>query len=745
MKTDIFVSVAAVALLSCLLPSLAFAEDCIDYGEFPEGAPLVCGESGFGSARDVVLRDSIAFVVDDVGLKVIDTSVLEEPTIIASINTPGQATGLAISGDWAYIADNEQGLQVVSIEDFNNLEIVATVDPVWTWAYDVFVSGAYAYVAGSTPVSSGLLVVDVSTPSLPELVTIVPTNGAAWSISGSGDTLFLTQYWSSSNEHFLSIDISTPTSPIVMDSISLPAPGNCVAINDSLAAVSWGERDFSPGGMSLVDISDPSNLAVIGELPDLSYPVLGLIFQENEVLVGAGFDVLVVDIAVPDAMSIVEIVASTNGYKWAIEIVETAAYICGTQSLDVVDVGEPGMSEIVASILKGPGVRAVVSQGRYVYASSIGLNWPSTLRVYHLADPPVLNLVAEVEMYVGAMCMYESYIIVASGSSLLVVDVVNPSIPTVVGQADGIIGSTRDMVCVEGEAVLVTHSHFMVVDVSNPLLPIIRGGIELPGYPYASGVDVSGGHAFVVTYESSDPRIFTIDISDPEDPVIVAESELTVRSWDIAISGQHAYLAGEHGTITVLDISNPLLPEQVGMESFNNSLSAQSIQISEDHAYMANSDLGLVVIDIEDPTSPTKIGSADTPHSALDVAIGENFICLADNSSGLQIASLHCGEATDVIPTGAGVTSLTGNYPNPFNPNTKIRFTIGEPQHVYIAVYDINGKLVKEIADEKYQTGQHQVSWNGVNSRGGQVSSGIYFISMNARGFRQSRQVVLVK
>ena len=747
MKANSFASAVVVTFLTCLSPCLGSAEDCIDYGSFPGSAPLVCGESGFGHARDVVLQDDYAFVVDDVGLKIIDRTVLEEPTIIASINTPGQAQGLAISGDWAYIADNEQGLQVVSIVDFNNLEIVASIDPTWTFAYDVYVSGDYVYVAGLIHNGfQGLFVVDVSTPSSPEIVNIVGTGGSAWSIAGSGDTLFLSQYWSSSGDYFIAIDISTPTSPIILDSIPLPAPANCVAIDDSLATVSWGERDFSPGGMSLVDITDPANLHVVGELPDLDYPVLGLAFREDEVLVCAGNDVLVVDIAMPDSMLIVDSIATTNGQKWTIELVESIAYICGYNSLDVVDVSEPGMSEVVATVFTGPCVRTVVSQGRYIFSGSSGINWPSTLRVYHLANPPLLNLLAEVELSVSAMCMYQSYLLVVSGSSLLVFDLSSPFDPNVIGQTEGIIGSAKDMVCTGSSVYIVTNTHFMSIDVSNPLMPAILGGVELTSYPaWPTGVEAIGGYALVVTSEYPDPRILTIDVSNPVSPEIIAENALVIRSYDIAISDQYAYLAGEHGSIAVIDVSNPLLPVQLGLEDFNNIYNAESIQVSGEVAYMANSDLGLVVVDIEEPTSPSRIGSADTPYHAVDVVIGEDYVCLADVYSGVQIASLQCGDATGAASIEPKATFLTDSYPNPFNPNTTIHFTIGEPQHVNIAVYDVNGKLVKTLTDEQLREGQHRVSWNGDNSRGERVSSGVYFISMSAKDFRQSRQVVLVK
>ena len=67
------------------------------------------------------------------------------------------------------------------------------------------------------------------------------------------------------------------------------------------------------------------------------------------------------------------------------------------------------------------------------------------------------------------------------------------------------------------------------------------------------------------------------------------------------------------------------------------------------------------------------------------------------------------------------------NYPNPFNPSTRLRVGIPEPGKIRIDVYDVVGKLVSVLADETVEQGWHDLDWNGRTTSGVEAASGIYF------------------
>ena len=89
--------------------------------------------------------------------------------------------------------------------------------------------------------------------------------------------------------------------------------------------------------------------------------------------------------------------------------------------------------------------------------------------------------------------------------------------------------------------------------------------------------------------------------------------------------------------------------------------------------------------------------------------------------------------------------SLGQNSPNPFNPSTTISYQVSDPSHVEINVYDIRGAKVKSLVNAFTQTGSYKVNWDGSDSSGRNVSSGVYFYRMRAGDFEVIKKMVLLK
>ncbi len=99
--------------------------------------------------------------------------------------------------------------------------------------------------------------------------------------------------------------------------------------------------------------------------------------------------------------------------------------------------------------------------------------------------------------------------------------------------------------------------------------------------------------------------------------------------------------------------------------------------------------------------------------------------------------------AADEIPEITN--SLRGNYPNPFNPTTRISFSIAQTVQVKLDVFNLKGQLVKTLVREKLDSGNHSVQWNGDDNSGKAVGSGIYFYRLQAGNFTQTQKMVLIK
>jgi cyclomaltodextrinase / maltogenic alpha-amylase / neopullulanase len=85
------------------------------------------------------------------------------------------------------------------------------------------------------------------------------------------------------------------------------------------------------------------------------------------------------------------------------------------------------------------------------------------------------------------------------------------------------------------------------------------------------------------------------------------------------------------------------------------------------------------------------------------------------------------------------------NYPNPFNPQTTIRFDLPAPAQVKLMIYDVQGRVVRTLMQGQIASGVCNALWDGRNDAGLAVSGGLYLCRMDADGFSQIRKVTLFK
>jgi len=94
------------------------------------------------------------------------------------------------------------------------------------------------------------------------------------------------------------------------------------------------------------------------------------------------------------------------------------------------------------------------------------------------------------------------------------------------------------------------------------------------------------------------------------------------------------------------------------------------------------------------------------------------------------------------IPTAY---ALHPNYPNPFNPTTNISFALPIDSKVSLKIYNVAGQLVRTLVNETMVAGTHTVTWDGINSNGEKVASGIYFYKLNAGDYSKTMKMVMTK
>ena len=133
----------------------------------------------------------------------------------------------------------------------------------------------------------------------------------------------------------------------------------------------------------------------------------------------------------------------------------------------------------------------------------------------------------------------------------------------------------------------------------------------------------------------------------------------------------------------------------------------------------------------------------------IEVKKGTTFLRHGSATSLPKMAPMTTGdedliEAADAraIPTEF---DLAQNFPNPFNPTTTITFAVPKAGDVTLAIYNLRGRLVRTLAEGPLAAGQHKVVWDGNDSRGLRVASGIYVYRLEANEFVESKKLILAR
>jgi len=257
----------------------------------------------------------------------------------------------------------------------------------------------------------------------------------------------------------------------------------------------------------------------------------------------------------------------------------------------------------------------------------------------------------------------------------------------------------------------------------------------------------------------------------------------TGRLADVSMSDcNHAVAVGDNGTVIVT--SDGGVSWTPGVSGIAENLvavqcvsSSTAFVVGDNGTFLVTSDGGLT-------WTPRSVGTTDDIYDLSFIDAIEGIVVAGSNVLGTSDAGLNW--VADPVPTGGSVTgcdyfggdnmtvtenvftgfgvlakrdpqtailpltqnrtfSLEPNFPNPFNPSTTIRFTLPAPGHVRLAIFDVAGRRVAELVDRSLGGGPHTMVWDGKDTRGRRVESGVYFYRLETPEGRASRKMVLIK
>ncbi len=163
------------------------------------------------------------------------------------------------------------------------------------------------------------------------------------------------------------------------------------------------------------------------------------------------------------------------------------------------------------------------------------------------------------------------------------------------------------------------------------------------------------------------------------------------------------------------------------------------VELVAGYAYVSTESGGLYLCEVSDPDNPYIVGALSTRDCVSQAAPAGGYILIAHETGGLQVAPLDCsafaGVVMDIDPPVSDLVNhqgLAGAYPNPFHVTMKGR--------VSLSIYDVAGARVASLVDRALDAGGHTATFDGQD-----LAPGIYFATLETRGRKFTKKVVLVK
>ena len=192
----------------------------------------------------------------------------------------------------------------------------------------------------------------------------------------------------------------------------------------------------------------------------------------------------------------------------------------------------------------------------------------------------------------------------------------------------------------------------------------------------------------------------------------------------------------------------------------NGGLLVENLSYSEYAGYL-QVPVGDYTIDVTAHGSEQSVASFAAPLSGFGGGTGivyaSGFLASASDSAfslilttpsgyNVQLPSASTALSTiDEMNINPSVFSLNQNYPNPFNPSTTISFDVYQASRVSLSVYDLNGRLVRNLMSGNLGAGTYNIDWNGKNAKGLSVAGGVYFYSITSGGSSIIKKMSLIK
>ncbi len=512
------------------------------------------------------------------GVSLYDITDLRNPRFLGRYVTPHNALSVYFNGRYAYAACWESGLIIIDFSNPQNPREVGNFDTPG-WAIDIAVQGNYAYIADAF---EGMRIINIENPENPyEVGYYWRYNAAARSICVK-DTLAFICFELSRNGGLVVVNVKEPTQPQYVSRIDVGTYSMAVVLSGNYAYLI---TDLT-NAINIIDISRPESLRLVGRYlapnqrdswfrgiaakGNFCYSVLQWYEPRGDLFI-------ILDVTDPTNPRLVGTSEPFPGPTWSIlargDIVFTGHYDDGVRIFDVSNLSqirEIGRCQVDTSLSE-----ALAVDSNFLYITSCKTR--KTFKIFDISDPENPRFVSAIDSFgygsgiaVRGRYAYFAFMPPNSESSFLwVIDISDPSRPVRIASRP--LHQQGHEVDIDGDycAVAIWLGGVILFDISDPHNPREVSQLLTPD---GSACDLRLSYPYIYFVEI--PGFGVIDISDPENPILIAYDTVWNRYpypeaalWGIDIYGDLAFLAAGLRGVMVYDISNPFRPREIGFHS----------------------------------------------------------------------------------------------------------------------------------------------------------------------------------
>jgi hypothetical protein len=597
---------------------------CFDFSDYLHTVSLV-ETPGWASA--VVMDGPLAYIADgNNGLEIVDFDDPSVPLLRGGVRASEPVVDVAATPGIACLSLGTGGVAVVDVGDPDRPVIVGRVDTPGS-AQGIAMSDTIAYVADDVV---GVMLIGIAKPDAPLTLGVDNTPGKAVDVAVSGPFAYVADL----QNGLRVVNVDNPSTPWWVNTIALPFGGSGVDVAGDLVFVAGGA-----GGLQIVDVSTPGAEAVVGSLATRGVASQVAIDSGDDVaFVAQGrHGVVVVDVSDPADPKVVNVIATSAA----------AAGVATDGGFTLVAEGFGGLRAVITATPQAPPVTARLSAQESGAVSRV-VAGPG---VAYGAGPAIGLLVVEAGesalQPLGSLTLpYEAADLAVVGDSVFVasedggiemVDVGDPAAPRPAGWAP-YSGSVVSLEGLDGFLYFTGGQRF---------------GTWRPGDEEATTIDllsaatsamaVEGAYAYVGDRANS---IHGVNIEVPERPIKLfvkqtmgACEDMVARDGYLFIATSAGAYPGSENGVEVYDIHSPL--QAVPVSFVRLSGRPYRAALANDAVYVADGVVGLVVIDVSDPANPLRVGSVPSGDASTGAAVVRDVVFVADGTDGLFALPAH--------------------------------------------------------------------------------------------------------